>query len=456
MLSEKLLKTIKNLCRNLYLDDYKKPFELTEGQAEIFWTILKRTHPRNHIMTCTQYGKSDVISMAVLTRVCLFPERWAIVAPRQKQAKIIMNYLIGHIFDSTFTRERFKINPSESEERIQRERNKERLTFKTETGISEVFILSAEARRVGSDAGNSLMGFGAPNLVEDESSLIPDQVHSKGMRMLGGHKDNFLVKIGNPFNRNHFLRSYQNDNYHKIKIDYKQAIKEGRMTENYINEMRNESFFDILYECKFPEAGLVDESGWTALLTDEQLEKTFKDIKPEGKKRLGVDVGRGGDYNVFIVRTDNYAYIKEKNRDPDLMAVVGKVKSIMEEEGIEAKNVFIDDTGVGAGVSDRLKEQKIYVNPVKVGGKPINEKYANIKAEISWEARKWLLGGGALKQNGDWYQLCEIRYKENSSSKLIIEPKENLLRKGLGSPDVADAFLLTFLQQYSGFKIEFV
>ena len=77
-------------------------------------------------MTHTRYGKSLVVALAVLTRVATFPEKWAIVAPSEKKAKIIMGYIIDHIFDNEYTRRQFLIGENESEERIRRERQKHR------------------------------------------------------------------------------------------------------------------------------------------------------------------------------------------------------------------------------------------------------------------------------------------------------------------------------------------
>ena len=154
-----------------------------------------------------------------------------------------MSYLIKHIFDNDYTRQRFVIESGESEENIRRHKNKERLNFRLENGtMGEVFITSAEGA----------MGLGAANIVEDEAALIDDNYHSYVMRMLGDQTDNFLVKIGNPFHSTHFRKSEKDPRYHVIKIDYKQGIKEGRLTEEYVEEMKEQPNFGILYECEFP------------------------------------------------------------------------------------------------------------------------------------------------------------------------------------------------------------
>jgi len=64
----------KGVCRTLFTNDKGQPFELVDGQAELFLEIWKKKHFRVHVQTTTRYGKSEVISMAVLTRACTVPE----------------------------------------------------------------------------------------------------------------------------------------------------------------------------------------------------------------------------------------------------------------------------------------------------------------------------------------------------------------------------------------------
>ena len=436
----------KQLVKTLYKNDYGKPFELTDGQEKIFDLIWKRQNPRNQIITYTQYGKTETVSMALLSRVSTWAEKWAITAPDDKRAKILVGDMIKHIFENDYTRKRFQIGKLESEERIRRERSKSRLTFRNDGGIGEVFIVSAQAKFKGEDAGNALMGFGAPNLIEDESSLIPDRIHAKAMRMVGGHTKNFVLKIGNPFTRGHFLRTWNSKDYHKILIDYHQGIKEGRITPEFIEEMKKETDFDILYECKFPAEDMIDEKGWMRLFFDEDIKKALVEPgwTPRGEPRLGVDIGRGKNYSTFILRYSNFAVILEKNQSADLMTQVVKIEHYKKQYTIKDENIFVDDVGVGGGVVDRLAEKDIMVNGVKEGGKAIDERYYNIKAEGYFLTKEWLKEGGRLVEDDDWFELYEIKYKRDTSDKLKIEPKEQLFMRGKQSPDVADGLMLTF------------
>ena len=103
---------------------------------------------------------SLTIALAVLTRVATFPEKLAIVAPSLTKARIIMGYIIDHAFDNPFTASRLEIAKDESEQRLRRERSKNRLTFRQSDGsIGEVFVVSGDSKNTQA-AGESLMGLG--------------------------------------------------------------------------------------------------------------------------------------------------------------------------------------------------------------------------------------------------------------------------------------------------------
>lgn len=446
------------IVKKMFRNDNGEPFLMTEGQISMFRAIYERQYPRIQIETYTQYGKSDVISIAVLMRAATFPERWPILAPTGPKTKIIMEKVIKHIFENEYTKGKFRIGSDESMERIKRTRSQNRLTFKVDKAgnMGEIFVLSAEARKRTDDAGDILMGFGAPNLIEDESALIPDRVRGKIIRMLGGHKDNFLCKIGNTFTRGHFLRTHNDSHYHKIHIDCDQGIREGRITQDFVDEARRECnddiLFNILYKCQFPTEDEIDEADWIILMKEDEIRDAMKRtmVEPKGIRRLGVDVARGGrDYNVWCLRTDNIAKRIKKNKDPDLMSVANATKELLKDEHIAPEDVYIDDVGYGGGVVDRLKELGFDVNGINEASSASDKDFfANIKAEMYSNGAKWIRRGGVLEDDEALaYQLIKTRWKKNSSGRMMIKPKRLLRLDGYDSPDDLDAFMLTFAKE---------
>jgi len=439
MLTQQEILTAKFFL-NLFKLDGKNVGEIaTPGQIQIFGSLIFRHNNRLQIMTSTQYGKSLFVALACLFISAIEHKVVAVVAPKDEKAKIIMRYFIDHLGDNEVFYK--QLEKDTKLERLRLEENKERIMLRRGGGI---FVISAQS-------GNAVRGFesamgeGAEIVIQDESALIPDPTEATIFRMIAGHKDGFYCKIGNPFYRNHFMKSWNNPLYEHISIDYQQALREGRYTEQFINEARTKPHFRILFENRFPEADTIDEQGYTFLIQEEELSIGL--VNPFGEIRMGVDVAEsGGDYCVIVLRWPNYAKVVLKYQTSDTMDLVGRIIQIAKEYEVIDKNIFIDAIGVGKGVVDRLQEQHYNVSPVKVSENAHDEaQFDNLRAECYWLQRQWIRSGGVLEENPDWLQICDIKYKvKDSSGKLQIMPKELMRKQGYSSPDIADALMLTF------------
>lgn len=361
-----------------------------------------------------------------------------------------MSYIIEHAFDNEYTSSRLDVGQDDTKRRVQREKSKNRLTFRLSEGrLGEVFVLSGDSSNK-QKGGDSVMGFGAPNLVLDEAALVDDQIESKIFRMLGDSMDNFYCKIGNPFKRNHFLKSSRDPRYYQIDIGYKIGLKEGRVNEEFIEEARGKPNFGVLYENKFPEADSIDEKGWSQLLLDKELELAKATVDKSayiGTPKLGVDVARGGGCeNVWVLRTKNYAKVLAKSKMSDTMKVASTTLLLAREHGVNEYNTFVDDTGVGGGVVDRLRQMRFFCQGVKCAAKPDDQTmYINRRAENYWRSKNWIVAGGKVCEEDDWSSLLDNKYKaQDTSGKIQIMSKLEMAKEGIDSPDVADAFMLTF------------
>jgi len=438
--------TIKALEFYKFEDNKGDVIPWTHGQLEIIDCIVNRGSPeglkRIEIVAATQYGKSLAVAAGVIIRATVHPEGWAIVAGTTEKARIIMDYIVMFSLNSDVVRT--QLTPGTQLDRLRMKKSLDRLTFR---GKGEIRVFSADSRRV-SETSKSLMGFGSANVIQDESALVGDTLQATVMRMLGGHKDNFLVKIGNPFNRGHFWKTWKSGNYHRIFIDYQRGLSEGRFSQSFIEEMALEAMFDILYECKFPPADRIDIKGWMVLLTEDEIRRAFVENEPAfGFARLGCDVAGGGrNYSCMVLRSYNVAQKVYKHREPDTMRFAGTVIVTANSLKVKDKDIFIDKVGVGKGAYDRLVEIKEKVVGVGGADEPNDKiRFLNKRAEMYWRAREWILRGGKLRKDTDWLQLADIKYKvADSSGKIKIMSKEEMLREQIDSPDVADSFAMTF------------
>jgi len=228
------------------------------------------------------------------------------------------------------------------------------------------------------------------------------------------------------------------------------------MSPKYPKEMADKYGLESnLYAIKVK--GNFPKSETDTLISLDYIEDAFiRELRPVGEKLLGVDVARfGNDFTAFVVRQGKKVLRKEKYIKEDTMQTAGRVLRMIEEEGIKPENVFIDVIGIGAGVVDRLREKeytergykKNYnVNGVNVGATAEDdEHFKNLRAEAYWQIRDWIKTADLLRDD-DFLQLANIKYKYSSGKKgqLQIEAKEDMKKRGLLSPDVADALMLTF------------
>ena len=438
---------------------------LTYTQLMIAYIIIKRKWPRVILILPTQYGKSLIVALAVLIRVSCHNEKWAIIAPTEDKARIIMDYIIEHVFDDIYFIE--KIEYSGTKEQLKQERSKTRITFR---GGGEVRVYTANAQNA-KQTKKALMGFGSQNIILDESAQIPDDLYATIKRMLGGYKDNFLLEIGNPFYKNHFWRMWISKKYVRIFVDYITALKEGRYTPEFIEEMRDEAFFDVLYECLFP-AETNAPAGYRPLLSGSFIDNALiNNDLPLGHDEqgnlidqpiLGIDPNHGGkNYSVYVVRypLTGFAKVVLKKRYDDSKGhditgdQLADTEKIIRDYGIDDYRIGVD-AGNGGALADALEGRGYLIQAVMFGGKADdNSRYANKKAELFvGGVRKWvrkengkLVKFGETDEDNGFLELKEINYKENASSKIIMESKDKLAERGIESPDTADALALTFI-----------
>lgn len=113
--------------------------------------------------------------------------------------------------------------------------------------------------------------------------------------------------------------------------------------------------------------------------------------------------------------------------------------------------VFID-AGRGEGVIDRLRQlnSPSAIIEVPFGGQALDHTvngYANRRAEMWDNLRKWLQNGGAIPDDYELTkELAAPTYTYDGQSRLKLESKE-VIRERVGfSPDRADALALTFAE----------
>jgi hypothetical protein len=167
----------------------------------------------------------------------------------------------------------------------------------------------------------------------------------------------------------------------------------------------------------------------------------------------GLDVARFGDDRTALCKRRSHAVLEPVKtwRSKDLMQICGLIVSEYENTAPADRpvEICVDAIGLGAGVVDRLRELSFgpSVRGINVSESPaMGEKYAKLRDELWFNARDWLeLRQCKLPRDDDLLaELTDVRYSYLSSGKLKIEGKSDIKKRGRPSPDVADAFVLTF------------
>lgn len=185
----------------------------------------------------------------------------------------------------------------------------------------------------------------------------------------------------------------------------------------------------------------MDDKGYIRLLTDRELQGSIvSNGEHSGYRILGVDPAAGGDNSAIVLKSGNLQEVLFNQKLQNTMDLVGVIMQKYRE--YKADFIVIDKTGVGQGVFDRFRELEYPVKGVSFGEKSEDPQFANLKAEWHWREREWLLSGGRLLYNTSWNEFENVKYK-NKDGKITIQPKEDLFKEGIMSPNVVDAAVLT-------------
>lgn len=447
--TDKILQTFTLKTQDGFILDAEN---IAQGQKEIAECILNRKSPdgknKVHVMAHTRYGKSLIVGATVAIRAAVKKERWAIVAPTKEQAQIIMDYLLFFSVNDPVISQLLKTDAKIlQQERLTQRRSRDHITY---LNGGEVRTFSAK----------QTMGFGAPNLVLDEAGLVEDSDEAKAFRMLGDNpQDFFVIKIGNPFNNNHFKNAYLDDSYYHINIDAKRGIQEGRLSQAILDEQKSKPHYEVLYNNVFPDSEGRDKHGYLPLFTHRLLKAAQVPegtIAAIGERKVGIDPNdEGNNEGVIASRYPNVARIDMATFGLDPLTIADEAAKI---SGVEM--YYADKQGVGSGTVRRLEsvaETRKKTVAVNAGEKlskddrlPQGEepkRYANQRAYMFWQLRNWLEGGGKLIENERWAkQLLAIKYKDDESGAIQIIPKKLLRTSFYNVNDLgaADALSFTF------------
>lgn len=183
---------------------------------------------------------------------------------------------------------------------------------------------------------------------------------------------------------------------------------------------------------------------------DLALEASQRKV-PEGFEEdpliYGLDVARYGDNaSVLFKRQGNMTWRPLVWRELSLMSLADRIAEEYASDQPEA--VFIDQAGVGGGVIDRLRQIGIPVLAIDFGGSPLDARFQDRRSEMYWKMADWLKKGGVIPDMADLRsELVAPGFAYKATGKVTrfkLESKDEMRKRGVASPDRADALALTF------------
>jgi phage terminase large subunit len=323
--------------------------------------------------------------------------------------------------------------------------------------------LSDERFAVGQTAtdATSFQGLHAPHIlvIAEEAAGIEEPIW-EGIDALLTSEDARLLIIGNPtsssgrfYDSHHSLRSL----YRTVHIS---ALDSPNFTSEAVPDNLRRSLITRTWAERQAEEWGQDSPLYRARVLGEfpdQAEGSLIALSwieaardsgeaSSGPVEMGLDVARqGGCENVAYIRQGATVLACDAWRSDDLMQTAGRAASLIREWGVTTCRV--DSTGMGAGVYDRLKEQGLPAVDVWVGATPRDtERFVMLRDEIGWGLRERLRTGDVhgLTDTRTQAQLSALQYGFDSRGRIKIESKDEMQRRGLPSPDRADALVLAY------------
>jgi hypothetical protein len=311
----------------------------------------------------------------------------------------------------------------------------------------------------GSDNYDSLVGSNPVGVVFSEWSLANPEAWEY-IRPILVENNGWALFIYTPRGRNHgyatYMRALDADDWFAERLT---VTDTGLVTPKQIEAEREAGMSDGKIRQEF-HCSFEAESDDQLITFDLVAAAQERRIQAESfdEKVMGVDVARfGDDKSVIYFRhgRDGNPMPFERYSGLDTMAIAAKVADWIQRWRPDA--VFIDEGGVGGGVVDRLHQLGFtIVRGVNFGGKADSqrsgERASNKRTEMWLNMRAWLARGSLPPSELLAAELSGPMYGYNADNAIVLEKKDDMKKRGIPSPDVADALALTFAYPVQSFE----
>ena len=287
----------------------------------------------------------------------------------------------------------------------------------------------------------------------DESGGMPDAIMASAEAALSSCIEGHIVQAGNPTSlEGPLYRACTSARalWHVVEVngDPDDPRRAPRVDVEWARDQirqygRDNPYVLVNVFGQFPPAS------FNALIGPDEVREAMQRQYREGDiassaRVLGVDVARqGDDSSVIFPRQGLMALQPTQLRGLDGIQGASIVARRVKDWDVDA--VFVDDTGgFGASWIDNLRLLGLSPIGIPFSGKPDDNRYANKRAEMAFEAVEWVKQGGSLPDVPELLAAMTQTTYTHKGDRLLIEPKEQVKAKLGYSPDHFDALMLTF------------
>ena len=326
------------------------------------------------------------------------------------------------------------------------------------------FAVARTSRRENPEA---LQGFHSENVlfVIDEASGIDEKIFevARGAMSTPGA---ITVMTGNPTRASGFFHNAFTKNRTRWFTKTVSCYDSTRVDPDYPKEIEEEYGKDSNV-WRIRVAGLPPKEDSDAVIPRHLVDLAVgREVSQVGPEVWGVDVARmGNDRSALAKRRGNVLTEPIKWwREKDSIQLSALIREEYDAAATKPVEICIDVIGVGAGVVDICAStHNLPVRGVNVAERPAihSDKYERLRDELWFKMKEWF-GGYQCSlpkaQSEDVEKLMEVfmdemtspRFAFTPSGKLKVESKPQMKARGLKSPDLAEAFLMTFASHSTG------
>ena len=295
----------------------------------------------------------------------------------------------------------------------------------------------------------ALQGFHAEHLLflVDEASGVPDVVFHVAQGTLSTEGARIMMAANPTRNSGYFYDSFNRDKERwdrftfscldspLVSKDYPVEVAETYGIDSDIYRVRVLGEFASQSERQFIPVDLANNAMGKFLREDEY---NFAPVI------IGVDVAMfGGDRSVIMLRQGLMSKILFQIRgiEPEKLASI----AINFADEYKADGIIVDAIGVGQAVISAMHLMNRTPIAFVASRAATLPNCMNARAEVWWKMRDWLKEGGSIPPDDDLRDdLVAPEYSYNLGGKLVLEKKADMLKRGINSPDMADALAITF------------